>query len=350
MPPASLVNLALGAGCGCKIDAAELDMLLVELSGRTSSPDLLVGIETADDCAVWRLSPDRYLLLTTDFFTPPVDDPYDYGRMAAANALSDVFAMGGRPLAATTILGYPPDVVDAETVRAILRGGLDAMAEVGCIVAGGHTIKNHQPIFGFSVIGEVAPAHLKTNSGARPGDLLVMTRPLGIGVFSNALQQGLLEPADYDRIRPFLLAINRIGAAVGPLPEVSAMTDVTGFGLIGHALEMAEGAGLALDLDCAGLPLLDGTRDLAQIVFSPGSGAWRNLANAEGKVAFPETLDRDMRLILADPQSNGGLLIAVSPQGLDRLLAVLAGEPSGTPAVIGRFHSRDGRTHPIRIL
>jgi selenide,water dikinase len=290
------------------------------------------------------------LLFTTDFFTPPVDDPYDYGRIAAANALSDVFAMGGRPFAATTIFGYPPDIVDVETARTILRGGMDAMAEVGCSVAGGHTIKNHQPVFGFSVVGEVAPAHLKTNCGARAGDLLVITRPIGIGVFSNALQQGLLTPDEYLRIRQSLISINRVGADVGALTGVSAMTDVTGFGLLGHALEMAQGAGLGLDLQADAVPTLEGTETLAPIVFSPGSGASRNLANAEDKVAFPETLRRDARMILADPQSNGGLLIAVSAGELDPLMAVLAREPQCRPSVIGQFHARAAGMPVIEVV
>jgi selenide,water dikinase len=350
MTASSLLNLALGAGCGCKIDSAGLDALLCELAGRTVSPALIVGVETADDCAVWKFSEERYLLFTTDFFTPPVDDPYDYGRIAAANALSDVFAMGGRPFAATTIFGYPPDIVDAETARTILRGGMDAMAEVGCSVAGGHTIKNHQPIFGFSVVGEVAPAHLKTNCGARAGDLLVITRPIGIGVFSNALQQGLLTPDEYLRIRHSLISINRVGADVGALAGVSAMTDVTGFGLLGHALEMAQGAGLALDLQADAVPTLEGTETLAPIVFSPGSGASRNLANTEGKVAFPETLSRDVRMILADPQSNGGLLIAVSAGELGSLMAVLAQDPQCRPSVIGQFHARAAGMPVIEVV
>jgi selenide,water dikinase len=350
MTASSLVNLALGAGCGCKIDSARLDTLLCELAGRTVSESLLVGVETADDCAVWKFSEERYLLFTTDFFTPPVDDPYDYGRMAAANALSDVYAMGGHPLAATTIFGYPPDLVDAETARTIFRGGLDAMAEVGCSVAGGHTIKNHQPIFGFSVVGEVSPAHLKTNCGARAGDLLVITRPIGIGVFSNALQQGLLTPQEYLNIRPSLISINRVGSEVGLLAGVSAMTDVTGFGLLGHALEMAQGAGLALDLHADAVPTLEGTEALAPIIFSPGSGASRNLANAEGKIAFPKALSRDTRLILADPQSNGGLLIAVSAGELDSLMAVLERDPQCRPSVLGEFHSRPEGTPAIQVV
>jgi selenide, water dikinase len=349
MQTASLVNLALGAGCGCKIDAAELSSLLTELSGRTAHRDLLVGVETADDCAVWRFSDERYLLFTTDFFTPPVDDPYDYGRMAAANALSDVFAMGGRPFAATTIFGYPPDIVDAETARTILRAGLDAMAEVGCTVAGGHTIKNQQPIFGFSVIGEVAPSHLKTNSGARAGDLLVLTKPLGIGIFSNALQQGILEPEQYTAIRPLLTSINRIGAELGPIAEVTALTDVTGFGLLGHALEMAEGAGLTLNLDAKAIPIMDGAKELASVVFSPGSGGARNLSNTGETVDFDADVDRDTRLILSDPQSNGGLLVAVTPSGIDRVLKVLKTEPLAQPAVIGQFNSADQRACRIHV-
>jgi selenide,water dikinase len=345
----SLINLSLGAGCGCKIDAAELGVLLRELSGRERSPDLLVGVETADDCAVWRISDERYLLFTTDFFTPPVDDPYDYGRIAAANAVSDVYAMGGRPLSATVIFGYPPDVVGREAARAILRGGLDVMSEVGCTVSGGHTIKNHQPVFGFSVVGEVPAAHLKTNAGAHAGDHLVLTRALGVGVFSNALQQGLLAPEEYVRLRPSLLALNRVGQKIGALSAVSAMTDVTGFGLLGHALEMAEGAGLALDLDARAVPLLDGTSSLAPLVFSRGSGASRNLVNAGGKVAFPDALDHDARLVLADPQSNGGLLVAVAPEGLDELLSLLRREPHATPAVVGRFQPRGSRTHTLHV-
>ena len=334
-----LTNLSHAGGCGCKLDPASLQELLIHLPGK-SQENVVVGFETADDCAVYEYSDKDYLLFTTDFFTPLVDDPFTYGSLAAANALSDVFAKGGKPLIANVILGFPQDKMSKETVREIMKGGQKVLDEAGCLIVGGHTIINPQPIYGFSIIGRVEKENLKRNSTAQEGDLLLLTKPIGSGVLSNAMKLGLLEESAYDKLVSYLIEVNSCGRKLGKIPSVHAMTDLTGFGLVGHGLEMAEGAGLSLEISAEKVALFDGVKDLSLAVFSPQSGSVKNYNHYQHRVTFEGTWSNEDKYIFCDPQSNGGLLIAVSHEGLEQVQAILKTCIGREAMVIGSFHEK----------
>ncbi|MDJ0386894.1 selenide, water dikinase SelD [Roseomonas sp. E05] len=325
-PP--LTALAHGGGCGCKLAPSVLQSLLAEMPAARAFPDLLVGTETGDDAAVYRLNDTQALVATTDFFTPVVDDPHDFGRIAATNALSDVYAMGGTPILALAILGMPLGKLSPEVVRRILAGGAAVCAEAGIPVAGGHSIDSPEPIYGLVALGLVRPDRLLRNSGARAGDRLILTKGLGIGIFSAALKKGALEPRLYRVMLDSTTQLNRVGATLPDLPGVHAATDVTGFGLLGHALEMCRGSGLGAQLRLDALPLLEGAGDLARAGFSTGA-ATRNWASYGDAVRLPAGLPDWQRGMLCDPQTSGGLLIAVAPEAAPDLLARLraAGHP-----------------------
>src|SRR5690349_2182026 len=262
--PIKLTSFSHGGGCGCKIAPGVLSEILKSSSGFPVPKELLVGIETADDAAVYQLNDQQALIATTDFFMPIVDDPFDFGRIAATNAISDVYAMGGRPIMALALVGMPINVLPLETIGKIIQGGESICAEAGIPIAGGHTIDSVEPIYGLVVMGLVHPSRVKRNADARAGDVLVLGKPLGVGVLSAALKKELLDAQGYARMIDTTTRLNTPGPELAALDGVHALTDVTGFGLAGHALELARGAGLAITLDWASVPVLPGVTDLAQ--------------------------------------------------------------------------------------
>ncbi len=312
-----LTEFTKGGGCGCKLPPEALDGILSDF--RTSNElGLIVGNSTSDDACVWDAGNGNYLIGTVDFFTPIVDDPYDFGRIAAANALSDVYAMGGRPVFALSVLGWPIDRLPAEMIRSVMAGAKDACEEAGIALAGGHSIENPEPIFGLSVTGTVSQRHLKKNSGALTGDVLLITKPIGSGLLSSGMKRGLLISDQIEQCTKDLKELNRIGAVMGTIPEVRAMTDVTGFGLVGHLVEMAEGSGLSAEINGSSVPLMEGAKELAAQMVYPDN-TMRNWKQYGEKT---DGAGGDL-LTLCDPQTNGGLLIAVDLEGLDTVTAML---------------------------
>lgn len=334
--PIRLTALAHGGGCGCKLSPAVLRDLLADMPLASGFADLLVGVETGDDAAVWRLNDEQALIATTDFFTPIVDDPHDFGRIAAANALSDVYAMGGKPIMALAILGMPLGKIAPETVRAILAGGASICAEAGIPIAGGHSIDAPEPIYGLVAIGLVHPDRLSRNTGGKAGDKLILTKPLGVGVISAALKSGNLKSTLVSEVYAALLQsttrLNAVGNELAKVDEVHAITDVTGFGLLGHGLEICRGSGLGARIDFAAVPLLDRVAELAQSGHRTGA-ATRNWDSYGEEVRFAG--DDWQRDLLCDPQTSGGLLVAVAPEGVDRALAMVRGAGFEEAAVIG---------------
>jgi len=275
-------------------------------------PDLLVGLEGPDDAAVWRLSEDRALVVTTDFFTPVVDDPYDYGAIAAANSLSDVYAMGGQPFLALNIAALPPDLPLEISVE-ILRGGAEKTREAGVVIAGGHTVKDKEPKYGLVVLGFVDPRQMITKDGLRPGDLLVLTKPLGFGVITTALKQEKADEADVRQVIDWMARLNRTSSRLAVEFGVCGGTDVTGYSLLGHALEMAEAAGVSLHIDYTKVPIIDSARRYARMGTFPG-GAFDNLAHFGPAVHFSTDFDDPDRMLLFDPQTSGGLLFGLAAE------------------------------------
>jgi selenide,water dikinase len=335
-----LTALAHGGGCGCKLSPAVLRELLAGMPAMQAFPDLLVGIETGDDAAVYRISDEQAVVATTDFFMPIVDDPFDFGRIAAANALSDVYAMGGRPLLALAILGVPLGKIAPESVRAILSGGAAICSEAGIPVAGGHSIDSPEPIYGLAVIGLVKPDRVLRNSGAQPGDVLILSKALGVGVISAALKSGKLDAelarSIYATLVDSTTRLNAVGQALAALPQVHAMTDVTGFGLLGHGLEMCRGSGLSARIRFDALPILDGVVDLARVPYRTGA-AGRNWASYGEEVALVAGLEQWQRDLLCDPQTSGGLLVAVAPEAAPKVLETLRAAGFDRAEVIGEM-------------
>ena len=332
-----LTSLSHGGGCGCKIAPGVLAELLATQA--TSTPvaafkDLLVGRETADDAAVYRLNDEQAIVATTDFFMPIVDDPYDFGRIAATNALSDLYAMGARPLLALAIVGMPINVLPRETIAAILRGGESICAEAGIPVAGGHSIDSVEPIYGLAALGVVHPARVKRNSTAREGDVLVLGKPLGVGVLSAALKKGELSEAGYRAMIDSTTRLNRPGIALAEMPDVHALTDVTGFGLLGHVLELARGAGLGIRLRYRDLPFLEDVEALAARGLVTGASA-RNWASYGAEIELDAQLPEVARALLTDPQTSGGLLVACTPNAVQHVLACFHAEGFARAEVIG---------------
>lgn len=337
-----LTALAHGGGCGCKLSPAVLRELLAELPVGRAFPDLLVGIETADDAAVYRLSDTQALVATTDFFMPIVDDPRDFGRIAAANALSDIYAMGGRPILALSILGVPLGKITPQTVRAILAGGAAVCDAAGIPIAGGHSIDSPEPIYGLAVIGLVDPARVLRNVGAKPGDALILGKPLGIGVISAALKSGGLEASLASRLYAALVdsatRLNTVGQALGKVPGLHALTDVTGFGLLGHALEICRGSAVGARIRFDAVPLFEGVAELAQVPYRTGAAA-RNWASYGGDVALAAGVAQWQRDLLCDPQTSGGLLAAASPEDVPQVLDLFHAAGFGRAGVIGEIRA-----------
>jgi selenide,water dikinase len=306
-----LTQFSKGGGCGCKIAPSVLQQMLA--TGNTDSfANLLVGNESSDDAAVYQLDADTAIVSTTDFFMPIVDDPFAFGRIAAANSISDVYAMGGKPLMAIAILGWPVAKLPPHVAQQVLEGGRSICREAGIPLAGGHTIDSLEPIFGLAVTGKVAPVHIKKNNAARVGDLLFLTKPLGVGVLSTAIKRGFLKEEHYTVLLKQLTTLNRAGEALGTVSDVHAMTDVTGFGLLGHLTEMAGGSGVSVELDYNAIQTIDGFDAYLQLKTIPGATA-RNWASYGENVVFAENIEQERAVnLLSDPQTNGGLLIAAS--------------------------------------
>ena len=341
-PSPRLTSLAHGGGCGCKLSPAVLRELLEGQMAASGFAHLLVGNGQSDDAAVWALDEERCIVATTDFFMPVVDDPHDFGRIAATNAISDIYAMGARPLFALAILGMPLGTVDTSAVRQILAGGAAAAREAGIPVAGGHSIDSAEPIYGLAVIGEVAHANLKTNAGARAGDALILTKPLGVGIYSAALKRGELGPADYAVLIETTTRLNAVGAALGQRAEVHAMTDVTGFALLGHALEVARASAVTLEIEAVQVPLLARAAEWARAGKVTGASA-RNWDSVAGAIDCPADLPRWQRDILTDPQTSGGLLVAVAEAAAEDVLAVVHAGGFAEAAIVGRVRAGEGR-------
>jgi selenide, water dikinase len=312
VPIIRLTSLAHGGGCGCKLAPSVLQQLLADQPAVRPYRELLVGTETGDDAAVWQLDDGSCIIATTDFFMPMVDDPFDFGRIAATNAISDVYAMGGKPIMALAILGIPVDKVSPATVREILKGGSQVCAAAGIPVAGGHSIDSPEPIYGLAVIGIGRPQDIRRNTGAKAGDALILTKALGVGIYSAAFKKGALSPAAYAEMVTSMTLLNSIGAGLAKDPAVHAVTDVTGFGLLGHALGMARGSNVALVVRFEDLPQLSAAADLAQRHFVTGASA-RNWMSYTGSISLPSDFPEWQRDLLTDPQTSGGLLIACEP-------------------------------------
>jgi selenide,water dikinase len=335
-PTPRLTSLSHGGGCGCKIAPG----VLADLLGRSPSvgafSQLLVGTETSDDAAVYRLNDEQAVIATTDFFMPIVDDPFDFGRIAATNALSDVYAMGGTPIMALAILGMPIKVLPPDVIREILRGGESICAEANIPIAGGHSIDSVEPIYGLAAIGVVNPHNIKRNSTAAPGDFLVLGKPLGVGIQSAALKKGQLTDAGYRSMIATTTLLNRAGADLAQLPGVHAMTDVTGFGLLGHLLEMCRGSKLGARVTFSTVPLLDDVLALAEAGIVTGASD-RNWASYGDHVRFAANMGKAVRPLLCDPQTSGGLLVSCAPDTAAAVLDVFKRYGCERAATIGRI-------------
>jgi selenide,water dikinase len=341
-----LTSLAHGGGCGCKLSPAVLRDILASKPGGESFANLMVGTETSDDAAVWRLNDSQALVATTDFFMPVVDDPFEFGRIAATNALSDVYAMGATPILALAIVGMPVGKMPVDMIRQILAGGASVCAKAGIPVAGGHSIDSVEPIYGLVALGLVHPDKVLTNKTGRAGDVLVLTKALGVGVYSAALKQNRLDKLGYEALIASTTQLNTIGKDLGQMAGVHALTDVTGFGLLGHTLEMARGAGLSAKIDVSALPLLPGVEALAREGVRTGAAA-RNWASYCEAVTLPASFEEWRRDLLCDPQTSGGLLIAVEAGSAKAILtksieagfkssAIVGGLTEGPPRVMVR--------------
>ncbi len=331
-----LTSLAHGGGCGCKMAPGVLAEILAATPAATGFADLLVGTETRDDAAVWRLNDEQALVATTDFFMPIVDDPFDFGRIAATNALSDVYAMGATPILALALVGMPLDSLSRDTIGRILAGGAAACMAAGVPIAGGHSIDSVEPIYGLVALGLVHPAKVMTNRGAKAGDVLILTKALGVGVLSAALKQDRLPPGAYAALIASTTQLNRLGVELAGYGAVHAMTDVTGFGLLGHALEMSLGSGLGVEIDAGAPALLPHAEALARAGIRTGASA-RNWASYGASVTVGAGLPDWRRDLLTDPQTSGGLLIAVAPNEADAVLALAHDRGLAACRIVGRL-------------
>jgi selenide,water dikinase len=346
-----LTSLSHGGGCGCKIAPGVLSDILRGTAAMPLPEALLVGIETSDDAAVYRLNDEQALVATTDFFMPIVDDPYDFGRIAATNALSDVYAMGGTPIMALALVGMPIGVLSHGTIARILEGGQSVCRAAGIPVAGGHTIDSVEPIYGLVGLGLVHPARVKRNADARAGDRLVLGKPLGVGVLSAALKKDRLDATGYAAMIAHTTRLNTPGPELAALPGVHAMTDVTGFGLAGHGLEVARGSGLVAHIEMARVPLIEGVRGLAAQGLVTGASG-RNWAAYGHEVDLAPHLDPVDQALLSDPQTSGGLLVSCAPEAVAEVLAVFRRHGFEAAAEIGELQPAsvgDGAVTRLRV-
>ena len=339
--PVRLTEFSHGGGCGCKIAPGVLSELLAAAPMRNLPKDLLVGRESSDDGAVYRLSDTQALIATTDFFTPIVDDPYDFGRIAAANALSDIYAMGGRPFMALAVVGMPLDKLPLEVIRKILAGGESVCALAGIPIAGGHSIDVLEPIYGLVALGLVHPERVKRNDRAEEGDVLILGKPLGVGILSAALKKGTLSAAGYEQMIAATTQLNTPGTALGELPGVHAMTDVSGFGLAGHLLEVCRGSRLGANLRFADLPLIEEALHWARQGTVTGATE-RNWSGYGDEIHLPEGAPAWQRALITDPQTSGGLLVACAPEAEAEVLAVFSKHGFEAARRIGRMVAGQG--------
>ena len=340
--PIRLTQYSHGAGCGCKISPQVLEVILAGSGAQNLDPKLWVGNSSRDDAAVYALDDERGVVSTTDFFMPIVDDPYDFGRIAATNAISDIYAMGGDPLMAIAILGWPVNLLPPEVAREVIRGGRAVCDDAGIPLAGGHSIDTPEPIFGLAVTGIVNKRQMKRNDTATAGCLLYLTKPLGIGILTTAEKKGKLRTQDVGVARDWMCTLNRIGSQFAKLDGVTAMTDVTGFGLLGHLVEMADGSGLSAQIDYARVPRLDAVEYYLEQGCVPG-GTLRNYDSYASKISPIQELHKR---VLCDPQTSGGLLVAVTPQGNEAFLD-MAREHGLNLEPIGRLVER--QTYAVEV-
>lgn len=326
-----LTSLSSKGGCGCKIGPADLAQVLRQLPPAEPNPNLLVGLDTSDDAGVYKLTDELAMVQTVDFFTPIVDEPYAFGQVAAANAISDIYAMGGKPLTALNIVAFPIHKLDKSVLAEILRGAGDKMKEAGITLVGGHSIDDNEPKFGMAVTGIVHPDRIRTNAGAKPGDRLILTKPIGVGILTTSIKKDKLSDEEVARVTEVMATLNKTAAETMEPFDVHACTDVTGFGLMGHTLEMAKGSGMGIVVDAGAVPFLPRVRELAEAGFVPG-GTKNNHAHVEPHVDFPEEMDAIGRFMLCDAVTSGGLLIAVEGGQAQELLQSL--QARGVPAAL----------------
>ncbi len=329
-----LTEFSHGGGCGCKIAPAVLSEMLSTMPLRGLPKDLLVGTETADDAAVYRLNDSQALVATTDFFTPIVDDPYDFGRIAATNAISDIYAMGGKPIMALALVGMPLEKLPVSVIRRVLEGGESVCAQAGIPVAGGHSIDTLEPIYGLVALGLVHPDKVKRNSSGRAGDVLILGKPLGIGILSAAIKKGKLSAAGYAQMVDWTTRLNTPGEALGNMPSVHAITDVTGFGLAGHLLEICRGSKLGAQIRFDDLPLISEARDWLKQGVATGASD-RNWKGYGHEVDFRG--EAWQQKLLSDPQTSGGLLVACAPEAEQSVLEIFRKQGFAEARTIGRL-------------
>jgi selenide, water dikinase len=345
--PVRLTRIAKRAGCAAKHPPGYLFPLLSGLP-KVTDPNVLVGSATADDAAVYRLDDERALVLTTDFFTPVVDDPYDFGAVAAANALSDVYAMGGTPLTALNLVGFPDETLGGEVLAAILRGGAEKAREAGIDIVGGHTIKTDEPIYGLAVTGLVHPKRIISNAGGRPGDVLVLTKPLGIGIVTTAAKQDADTAGQIGTVIRLMATLNRAAADAMATVAAHACTDITGFGLLGHLRNITRGSGCAATVRLSAVPVVEAAWTYVRAGIAPGGthANWRFLADS---VTYDDGVDKASQLVLCDAQTSGGLLIAVAPGDADKLVSELIARGTPCATVIGSLEAGpSGTIHVTR--
>ena len=339
-----LTSFSSKGGCGCKIGPADLAQVIRTLPPAEHDPNLLVGLDTSDDAGVYRLTDDLAIVQTVDFFTPIVDDPYSFGQVAAANAISDIYAMGGKPLTALNIVAFPISTLDKSILSDILRGAGDKLKEAGVTLVGGHSIDDKEPKFGLAVTGIIHPDRVRTNAGAKPGDVLILTKPIGVGILSSSIKKDLLTDEEIAKVTAVMSQLNKTAAEIMDKYTVHACTDVTGFGLMGHSLEMAKGSGTGIVIQKDQVPVLPRVREMADSGVIPG-GTKNNHDHVSDSVQFPEEMDQIDRWILCDAVTSGGLLISVEGSEAGQLLQELrhAGLEAG---MIGRVTEE----HPGRIV
>ncbi|MTH54249.1 selenide, water dikinase SelD [Bacillus mangrovi] len=314
-----LTSLSTKGGCGCKIGPADLQEVIRTLPPSVPNPDLLVGLDTSDDAGVYRLTDDLAIVQTLDFFTPIVDDPYSFGQVAAANAIRDIYAMGGTPLTALNIVAFPIADLDKQILADILRGAGDKLKEAGATLVGGHSIEDKEPKFGLAVTGTVHLDKVRANAGAKPGDKLILTKPIGVGILTSSIKRDLLTEEEISRVTEVMATLNKTAAETMAQYDVRACTDVTGFGLLGHTSEMAKGSKAGVRIAKEAVPVLPRVRELAEQGVIPG-GTKNNFAHLQGDVTFPESMDQIDQYILCDAVTSGGLLISVAGSEADALL------------------------------
>ena len=341
-----LTQYSHGGGCGCKIAPAVLAQMLAAMPRPPSYPNLMVGTESSDDAAVYRLNDQQAVVVTTDFFMPIVDDAHDFGRIAATNAISDVYAMGATPILALAIVGMPIDKLPLEIIRDILAGGAAVCEAAGIPLAGGHSIDAPEPIYGLVAVGIAHPDHIKRNDRAQASDVLILGKPLGVGILSAAMKKGELSEAGYREMVNVTTQLNSVGAKFGAMPSVHAMTDVTGFALLGHLLEMCRGSKLGATIRYADIPVLPTALQLAQQGYATGAAA-RNWDSYGAEVNLPEDFPEWQRKLLCDPQTSGGLLVACAPSAVDEVLAIFHADGFAGARVIGQMQTADARVRVV---